>query len=398
MTDRESELRARIEVPLERAVALSRRTMKAFPIRVWRRFLRRNGFLLSAGMAYQGLFAVFGLLYIAFAAAGIWLGGSETAIRFVIDVANSYIPGIVGEHGLVSAEDVSTIASSSAGVLSITGAVAAAVVLWTAITAITFTRRAVRDIFGLPYDTRSFVLLKIKDVLAAFAFGLALLLGSILGFAGVWALRQVFDMLGWSVSTPVFDALTRIGSILVMFLMDSAAIAMLVRFLSGTRLGWRTILPGSMLGGGAVVVLQLGAGLLLAHTPGNPLLATFAVVVAMLLWCRWVAIVVLVAASWIALAAEDGDEPLEDLDEAAAHRAEQRALLLAARLRMERAEEDLAEAPWWRRASATRALRRVQDEWADALAEADAHGIVVVSTDDPAGPRTRGRRNVGVRR
>ncbi|GAA4477779.1 YihY/virulence factor BrkB family protein [Microbacterium panaciterrae] len=369
MAESESELRARLEAPIERAAALTRRTMRAFPIRVWRRFLQRNGFLLSAGMSYQGLFAVFGLLYIAFASAGLWLGGSERAIALLTAIANSYIPGIVSEHGLVHPDDVQSLASEASSVLSITGFVAAVVVAWTGITAVTFTRRAVRDIFGLPYDSRSFVLLKLRDGVAGILFGLALLVGSVLGFVGVWALRQVLDLLGWHLGTTAFDLLTRAGSVVVMFAIDSAAIALLVRFLTGTRLAWRTILPGSMLGGGAVVVLQLGAGLLLSHTPGNPLLATFAVIIAMLLWCRWVAVVILVAAAWIALTAEDRDQPLQEVDEDAARRAELAALVLAAEVRLRRAEQAHDAAPWWRRRATARAARQAREEWGDALAD-----------------------------
>lgn len=317
MADTDAELRARLEAPIERAAALTRRTMRAFPIRVWRRFLQQGGFLLSAGMSYQGLFAVFGLLYIAFASAGLWLGGSERAIALLTAVANSYIPGIISDHGLVHPEDVQSLAADAGGVLSITGVVAAAVVAWTAVTAITFTRRAVRGMFRLPYDDRSIVLLKLRDGLAGGLFGLALLVGSVLGFAGVWALRQVLDLFGWHLGALAWDLLTRAASVVVMFVIGSAAIALLVRFLTGTALAWRTILPGALLGGAAVTVLQLGAGLLLTHTPGNPLLATFAVVVAMLLWCRWVSIVILVAAAWIALTAEDRGEPLQDAAERA---------------------------------------------------------------------------------
>ena len=369
MVDSDSELRARFEAPIERAAAITRRTMRAFPIRVWRRFLQRNGFLLSAGMSYQGLFAVFGLLYMAFATAGLWLGGSDQAIALVTAIANSYIHGIIGENGLVHPDAVQDFASDATNVLSITGIVAAGVVAWTGITAVTFTRRAVRDIFGLPYDNRSFVLLKVRDGLAGAAFGLALLAGSILGFVGVWALRQVFDLFGWHLGTTAFDVLTRLGSVVVMFAIDSAAIALLVRFLTGTRLAWGTILPGSMLGGGAVVVLQLGASLLLAHSPNNPLLATFAVIIAMLLWCRWVAVVILVAAAWIALTAEDRDQPLQEVDEDAAHRAELAALVLAAEVRLRRAEQEHETAPWWRRRATARAVREAREEWGDALAD-----------------------------
>ncbi|MFJ4165007.1 YihY/virulence factor BrkB family protein [Microbacterium sp. NPDC089698] len=401
MVDSEPELRARFEAPIERAAAITRRTMRAFPIRVWRRFLQRNGFLLSAGMSYQGLFAVFGMLYLAFASVGLWLGGSDQAIRIITRIANSYIPGIVSETGLVHPDDVQGIAADSSTLFSITGVIAAAVVAWTGITAVTFTRRAVRDIFGLPYDNRSFVLLKVRDGLAGAAFGLALLVGSVLGFVGVWALRQVLDLFGWHLGTTAFDAVTRLGSVVVMFAIDSAAIALLVRFLTGTRLAWGTILPGSMLGGGAVVVLQLGASLLLAHTPSNPLLATFAVIVAMLLWCRWVAVVILVAAAWIALSAEDRDQPLQEVDEDAAHRAELAALVLAAEVRLRRAEKEHESAPWWRRRATARAVREAREEWGDALADEaaaapaeDEEGLLGLLLE---GPRRESSRTAGAR-
>ncbi|MBS1675320.1 MAG: YihY/virulence factor BrkB family protein [Actinobacteria bacterium] len=343
--------------------------MRTFPIRVWRRFLQRNGFLLSAGMSYQGLFAVFGILYLAFASVGLWLGGSAQAIRIITAIANSYIPGIVSDTGLVHPDDVQEIAAGSSTLFSVTGLIAAGVVAWTGITAVTFTRRAVRDIFGLPYDRRNVILLKVADGLAALMFGLALLIGSVLGFVGVWALRQVLELLGWSLGTTAWNVLTQAGSVVVMFVIDSAAIALLVRFLTGTRLRWRTIMPGALLGGGAIVVLQLGAGLLLSHTPGNPLLVTFAVIVAMLLWCRWVAIVILVAAAWIALTAEDRDQPLQKVDADAARRAELAALVLAAEVRVRRAEQEHDAAPWWRRRGTARALREAREEWGDALAD-----------------------------
>ncbi|WP_231821311.1 YihY/virulence factor BrkB family protein [Microbacterium resistens] len=362
---------ARLEKPLDRAAALTRRTMAAFPVRVWRHFLRNNGFLLSAGVSYQGLFALFALVYIAFAAAGIWLGGSTEAVDALIGIANGYIPGLISERGLASPADVRQIAQASGGVLGITGAIAVAAVLWTAITAVTFTRRAVRDIFGLGQDPRNAALLKLRDLLAAAAFGFSLLVGAALSLLGVWALTGLFDVLGWSTASWAFGLGVRVGSILVIFLVDALALALLVRFLTGIALPWRTILPGAALGGAAVTVLQLGAGLLLSRTPTNPLLATFAVVIAMLLWCRWVAVVVLVACSWIAVAAADRDQPLEREDETAARRAEQEALVLAAAVRRRRAAEALDAAPWHRRAGARRVLRRAEEEWERAVADAE---------------------------
>jgi membrane protein len=274
----------------------------------------RNGVLLSAGMAYQALFALFALLYVAFAAAGVWVGGSGPAIDALIAVANSYLPGIIGENGIAEPQDVRELVASAAGTFTVTGLIATAVAVWTAVGAVTFSRRAVRDIFGLPFDTRNYVLLKVRDVVAAAAFGLALLAGAVLSVGGVWALTQLLDLFGLSIASTVNDLLLRGSTVIVLIGIDTATIALLVRFLTGTSLRWRTIWPGAAAGGLAVAVLQLGAGLVLSHAPGNPLLATFAVMVALLLWCRLVASVILLAASWIALSAQDRNEPLVRMD------------------------------------------------------------------------------------
>lgn len=376
MSDR-APLRTRLEVPLERVIELKDRTLAAFPVRVWRNFSYSNGFLLSAGMSYYVLFALFALLYVAFAGAGLWLGASDAAIGALVRLMNTYIPGLIGidGEGLVSVDDVTEIAKSSGGVLGVTGAIALGVALWTAVGAVTFTRRAVRDLFGLPFDARSYWLLKARDFFSAIVFGGAMLVGAVVSWAGVWALEQLYHLLGWSTGSWPFDLSVRLLSVVVAFALDAAALALLVRFLTGTVLRWRYIWPGALLGGGAMVILQLGAGLLLSRVPGNPLLASFAVIVGLLLWCRWLAIVVLIAASFIAVTAMDHDQPLEREDETAARKAEEQALVLAARVRLRRAEDAAVKAPWYRRSAARRAVRRAQDALADALADAEAENV-----------------------
>ncbi|HZU92679.1 MAG TPA: YihY/virulence factor BrkB family protein, partial [Microbacterium sp.] len=330
MSDR-APLRTRLDVRLEQIALLKDRTLAAFPVRVWRNFSYNNGFLLSAGMSYYVLFALFALLYVAFAGAGLWLGASEAAIDALVRLMNTYIPGLIGtgDYGLVSVDDVTEIAKSSGSLLGATGVIALGVAMWTAVGAVTFARRAVRDLFGLAYDTRSYWLLKARDFFSAIVFGGAMLIGAVLSWAGVWALEQFYHLLGWSTGSWPFNLTVRLLSIGVAFGLDAGALALLVRFLTGTNLRWRYIWPGALLGGGAMVVLQLGAGLLLSRVPGNPLLASFAVIVGLLLWCRWLAIVVLMAASFIAVTAMDHDQPFEREDETAARKAEEQALVLA---------------------------------------------------------------------
>lgn len=363
----QSTLRERLDEPIERATQITRTTLGWFPIRVWRHFLRANGFLLAAAISYQSLFAIFAVIYFGFAIVGIWLGGSAQAIAGLIRILNLYIPGLIGRvdgQGLVSEADVAQIAQESASVLAVTGAVAFIAALWTAIGFVTFTRRAVRDIFGLPFDTRSYVLLKARDFFAAALFGLALVVGAVLASVAAGAIELLFQLFQWPDYSDWVWVTGRIASGAVAFAINTAAIGALIRFLTGTSLRWRLILPGAALGGAAMVVLQYGAGILLSYSPSNPLLATFSVFVGFLLWFRLVGIVILVAASWVALTAQDADVPIERLTADEQRRREHTALLTAARVRVRDAHLAHAEAPWWGRWQATRELRRAEDDLA----------------------------------
>lgn len=355
-----SRLRERLDQPIERATTITRRTLGWFPIRVWRHFLRHNGFLLAASISYQSLFALFATLYSAFAVVGLWLGGSSAAIDALIRVVNSYIPELISTGGPVSPDDVTAIARDSGSVLAVTGAVALSVAVWTAIGFVTFTRRAVRDIFGLPFDTRNYVLLKLRDFGAAILFGLALVLGAALGLVAGGVVRQVFDFFDVPYESITIDVLSRLASVLVAIVLNAAALTGLIRFLTGTSLPWRTIMPGALFGGVTLSLLQLGAGFLAVYSPTNPLLATFSVLIGFLLWLRLAGIVMLVAASWVAVSAADDDIPLVVKTDEERRADERRALRLIAEAQVRDAERALADAGWWRRASARRAVRRAR--------------------------------------
>lgn len=358
----------RLDAAVERATALTQRTLALFPVRVWRHFLQHNGFLLAAGVSYQALFAIFAAIYLAFAIAGLWLGGSEDAVNGLIAMINSYIPNLIlpeGQGGVVTPEQVQEIAASTTGVLSVTGLIALGTVIWTAIGWVTFSRRATRDIFGLPPDRRSYVILKARDLLAALIFGISLIVGSLLSSASAAVLSWLLSLLGWDSGSDGLNLGIRIGTVIVSFALMSSALAAMVRFLTGTSLRWRTIWPGALLGGGAMTILQYGAGFLLSYTPSNPLLATFAIFIGLLLWFRVNGVVMLVASSWIAVSAQDHDLPLLQETEAERRIAEYQTLLTAARIRVREAHAARTRAPWYRAWVANRAVRDAEEELAD---------------------------------
>lgn len=354
---------ARIDAAVQRATTLTRRTLGLFPVRVWRHFLQHNGFLLAAGVSYQALFAIFAAIYLAFAVAGLWLGASEEAVDALIDVINSYIPNLIqDEGGLFTPDQAQEIAASTTGVLSVTGLIALGTVIWTAIGWVTFSRRATRDIFGLPPDLRSYVMLKARDLLAALIFGIALLAGSLLSSASAAALSWLLGLVGWDTGSNGLTLSIRLGTVVVSFALLSGALAAMVRFLTGTSLAWRTIWPGALLGGAAMTVLQYGAGFLLSYTPSNPLLATFAIFIGLLLWFRVNGVVMLVASSWIAVAARDRDLPLMHETDAERRAAEHRTLIAAAEIRLREAVEEHDSAPWFRTWTTAHGVRVAEAE------------------------------------
>src|SRR5690606_36473878 len=138
---------------------------------------------------------------------------------------DTYIPALIGEHGAITTEQVISIARDGSTLFSVTGVIAVIALVWTAIGWVTFSRRAVRDIFGLPLDSRNYVLLKARDLVAAALFAAALLIGGVLSGMGTWFVGSLFDLLGWSTSSAWFHVLVGFATVLVGFAVDTLALA-----------------------------------------------------------------------------------------------------------------------------------------------------------------------------
>jgi membrane protein len=361
-------MRERFDEPIAKVEDLTRRTMALFPVRVWRHFLARNGFLLTAGMSYQSLFAVFAAIYIVFAIAGIWLFNDQDTLDALYLLINTYAPGLVGENGIITPEALQEAATASTSLFGWTGAVALGGLIWTAIGWVTYSRMAVRSIFGLPKDDRAYLYLKGRDFLAALMFGLAILIAAVLSIVATGFLDWVFGLMGIDLTTesPVVGVTLQVGALMVVFVIDTLALAVMFRFLSGAEMPWRRMWTGSLLGSAALSALQLLGGWVLSWAGGNPLLATFTVVVALLLWFRIASIIILVAAAWIAVEAADRNESLRRVTaeqlEAERRMREYEALETAATVKLRRATAELAGARWYERTLASRRVARARRE------------------------------------
>lgn len=273
------------------------------PVRVVVHFTDHRGFLLAAGLSFQSIFAVFAGIWVGFATAGLVLRDNPgLSDAFFTTLARS-VPGLLtwnGQKGVIDPQQLLQVE-----ILGWTGAIAAVGLLFTAVGWMSSARDAIRALFGLPGERLNFLLLKLKDFGLTVGFGVALIVSSALSVVGSELLNGVLDWLDVG-DDSIFSAVTgRVIGLALMFVLDTVVLAMLYRVLSGLKIPLRRLLVGSVLGAAALGVLKLLGGLLLGGAGRNPLLASFAIIIGLLIWFNLICVVILLGASWIAVGMAD---------------------------------------------------------------------------------------------
>lgn len=272
-------------------------TLKA--TRVWFHYLERRGFMLADSITYRALFSVFAGVLLGFSFAALWLSDNPEAMAALVNAVDAAIPGLVGEDGLV---DVSAI-TAPAG-LTLTGIASLAALFGGAIGAIGSTRAALRTLAGELHDDVFWIWVIVRNVLLAVAIGAGFLLSAVVTFLGTSFIEQLRDWIGLQAGV-VADVATWLLAFGVVFLLDAALIVLLFVVLSGVSARPRTIIPGALIGAIGLTVLQQLSGLFVRGAAANPLLASFAALIALLIWFNLASQVVLLASTWILIGVEE---------------------------------------------------------------------------------------------
>lgn len=317
------------------------------PVRVFMHYNQSRGALLAGGLSYQAIFAVFAALWVGFSVAGLLVEANPDIRQAFFRMLNNSIPGLIDTgtgEGIVDPDDLET-----GVVLSWTGAIALGGLLFTALGWLASARDSIRTLFGLPGELLNFVLLKLKDIGLGIGFAAALLLSSALLVFSTQALNGVLDFLGIDQDSLLATIAGRTIGLLLMFVLDTAALAVLYRLLSGLQIPIRRLLVGAMLGGAGLGVLKVLGSALLGGASRNPLLASFAIIIGLLIWFNLLCQVILLAASWIAVGMADAGL-IPDPRVAAERREEEQRLAKAREAERTVAEERLIQSlPWWKR-------------------------------------------------
>ncbi|MDM7855684.1 YihY/virulence factor BrkB family protein [Cellulomonas alba] len=283
---------------VQRAKALLDRLQRTRAARANARFGAKGGGLLTGGIAYATLFSVFAGLTIGYAVFMAVLGKNEHLRQSVITAISDALPGIIK----TSAGDTQGLIDPSSlhlsGGLTAAGIVAFVVLVLSAISATAALQTAVRAMFTDEGGGNA-AMGKVRQLGGFAAFAVAILLSAILTTAMASVTQWVLGRLDWSGGTTI--ALRLVGA-LVAFAVDAGMFVLVVRFLAGQRPPWRDQLWGAGIAAfGIGVVRWLGTSVVAGSAAKhNPALASFAVIVTLLVWVNLIARIVLLASAWTA--------------------------------------------------------------------------------------------------
>ncbi|WP_347122893.1 YihY/virulence factor BrkB family protein [Microbacterium sp. SY138] len=285
---------ARITGPVI-AWALARR-----PVRAALLYTERRGPMLADSVTYRALFSVFAGVLLGFSIAALWLAGNPVAWQAIIDSVQTAVPGLIGEDGVIKTEDLRAPAS-----LSIAGIISLVALVGSALGAIGSLRTAVRVLAGTVQDDILWIWVILRNLALALGIGVAFVASAFLTFAGQLGVTWIAGMLGLPEDSPVAAWTVRLVSLVVVFALDAVIIIGVFRLLSGVRPSPRSLWSGALLGALGLLALQELSGLFVGGATSNPLLASFASLLALLIWLNFSAQVMLFACAYIVTAEEE---------------------------------------------------------------------------------------------
>ncbi|WP_417562844.1 YihY/virulence factor BrkB family protein [Microbacterium sp.] len=269
------------------------------PVRAFLHYSEHRGPQLADSITYRALFSVFAAVLLGFTLAAAWLAGNPDAQRALVAAVDATIPGLIGEGGVIDPAQLQAPAALTlAGIVSLVGLVGAA------IGAIASTRSALRVLADRTHDDVFWLWVLLRNLGLAIAIAVGIAVSAAVTFFGT----QLIDVVrGWVGSTVAAVAASAL-SIAVVFALDAALIALLYVVLSGLKAPARAIIPGALIGGAGLIILQELSSLFVRGAASNPLLASFASLIALLLWFNLSAQVILIACSYIVVGVREHDD------------------------------------------------------------------------------------------
>lgn len=248
----------------------------AFPVSVWLRYREDRCYEYAALLSYYGFFSIFPLLTVAVTIIGFLLNDNPTLRDELLDTVFAQIP-VVGD---ALADQIGGLEGNGIVLL-----VAVGFTLWAGIGVV----RVAQDAFNTMWSV---------SIMRWPSFFPKLLraLGALVIIGGAFLVATIVS----AIATFAFDipGLERLAGVLVAVIVNTLMLLLVFKVLTVSDIGWRSLIPGALLGGAAMWLLQFLGGIYINSVvlgAGN-VYGAFATALGLLVWLALVARIVLLAA------------------------------------------------------------------------------------------------------
>jgi membrane protein len=273
----------------------------------WKRYGDARGNVLAGGVGYFAFFSIFPAVALAFTIGGIVLRDRPELLDEVRQYVDQTLPGFVKNERTGTGIIPITIPQKNA--LTVTGIIGVGGLVLAGLGWLSALRDGIRAIFGVSGQPGNVITLKLRDLGVMVVLGLGVLVSAVVTIVAGGVAQAVSEAIGLGSQTWIVGVV----GFLIGVVLDTALVAVILRFLSGVQLPWPALRNGAVFGGVALTVLKVVGSRLVAGTTDNPLFASIAVVVGLLVWLNLISRVMLIAAAW---AANDVDTTVEGLTQA----------------------------------------------------------------------------------
>lgn len=258
--------------------------------------------MLADSVTYRTLFSLFAALFLGFSVAALWLLANPVAFEALIATLDRVIPGLIGADAAVDPADLLQPVE-----FTVAGSVALLALIGAAIGAVGSLRNALRQIADAPADDTLFIWVLLQQLGVALLVGVAFVIAAGLTVFGTSAVSWVFTTLGFG-NTDFVTLGVDVLSVGIIVVLDVLVVALLLRVLPGFRASPRSLWASALIGGLALAALQLLSGVIVGGAMSNPLLASFASLITLLLWLNFSSQAILLSGAWLATSvAEEHD-------------------------------------------------------------------------------------------
>ena len=279
-------------------------------VRAVLRYAGRRGPVLADAVTYRALFSVFAAVLLGFSVAGLVLSGDDAAWDAVVGAIDAAVPGLIatdGGEGIIDLADIPTPTGLSiAGIVSVVG------LILSGLGAIGSLRIAIRSVAGTVHADVAWYRVILRNVLLALIIAGTFVAAAALTFASQLVVTGLAELFGLPGSSSAVLWTVRVLSLVVVLALNAVLVAAAFLMLSGVRASARSLWTGALLGGIALLLLQELSGLFVGGARSNPLLASFASLLALLLWLNLSTQVILIASSFITLSAKEEHDRVEE--------------------------------------------------------------------------------------